>query len=303
MNNILKEYDAVLISNPANVIYLIGDFGFSHVERECFLLFQKNKKIIITDKRYSQAIKQKTSGFEVIDIGAFNFIKNDPTRHLKKLKARKLGIEKDNLTVYEFEELKKFGIKPNKIDISNLRTIKTSTEINKIKKASKIADLAFKYILEIIMINTTETDISNKIEIFVKSMNADLAFKPIIAFGKNSSIPHHLSSNSKLKNGQIILMDFGVKFENYRSDMTRTIYFGSAPDKFKQIYLHTLRAQKLTLEFIQNQLKQNKQIYASKLDSIARNYLIGEGFPEMIHSLGHGIGLEVHEKPFLSPNS
>jgi len=139
---------------------------------------------------------------------------------------------------------------------------------------------------------------------------AVVSFPPIVAFGKNSSIPHHQTGDSILgpesssgREGQIILLDFGVKYDDYCSDMTRTVFFGKPSKEQQKIYETVLSAQQKAVDYINKTLKSGKKIWASKVDIAARDYIISKGFPTIPHSLGHGIGLEVHEHPSLSPKS
>lgn len=306
-----NELDGILISNPVNITYLLGvDFGFSLSERECLLLITKNlpaskagEKLIITDKRYSEVVKKQVKTFTVIDTGIHNFLKNESEDLFKKLKIKTVGFEENNLTVSEYNSFKKIAnLKP--IDLNKLRIIKTDAEIKNIKLACKIADQAFSYILKKIKLGISEKEIANLIESFIKEKNAETSFKSIVAFGKNSSIPHHQTSDIKLKKDQIILLDFGVKFNNYCSDMTRTVFFGSATTEFKRMYKAVLTAQEKAIQYINSQLSMaNGKLLAKDIDKIAREYILKQGFPNIIHSVGHGIGIEVHEAPHISPNS
>lgn len=292
----MKKSDAILVSSIPNIIFLTNFSAFSELEREAFILLTKNKKYIITDKRYSEAVKKQTSGFEIIDTGAIYFILKDAKSFFEKNKIKTLEIEEDNITVSEYKLLKKFAtLIPS--DFSDKRVIKTDSEIEKIKKACGIGDLAFEFILNKLKIGVTEKEISDELINFFKSKGSEFSFRPIIAFGPHSSIPHHETGNTKLKKNQIVLMDFGVKFENYCSDMTRTVYFGKAPEKFKKMYETVLNAQQMAISKIRNDSK------ASDIDKVARNHIKSLGYPNIIHSVGHGIGLEVHEKPHLSPSS
>lgn len=298
---LLKTNGAILISSWANIVYLTSFSGFSTTERECFLLLTKNEKYLITDKRYSEAIKQKIKDFEIIDTGAVNFIQNDDLNILKKINS--VGIEESDIKLSEYKSLKHFIKKINTIDLSDLRLIKNKTEIEKIKKACKIADKTFEKIIKEIKIGITEKEISNKIEQLIKEEGAEISFSPIVAFGKNSAIPHHLSGKIKLKKNQIVLLDFGAKVDNYCSDMSRTFFFGKASDKFKKIYLTVLGAQNKSIEIIESELKNNKKIIAKNIDLTARSYIQDKGFPTIPHSVGHGIGIEVHEAPYISPRT
>ena len=298
----LKKLDAIFISTRANIVYLTGYNGFSEIERECFLLITKKKNYLITDRRYSEAIKKSVKGYSVIETGAHNFTKKNVSEFLKKNKIKKLGFEDNNLTVAEYNLLKKAAfLKP--IDLSNIRIIKTKEEIKNIKLACKIGDQAFEFIMGKLKLGITEKQIEHELVNFIKNKNADISFKPIVAYGKNSSIPHHQTGRDKLKKNQIVLLDFGINLNNYCSDMTRTIFFGSASTEFKRMHQTVLEAQSKAIEFLNSTIINHKSTTGKQIDMVARDYTIEQGYPDIIHSVGHGIGIEVHESPHLSPNS
>ena len=191
------------------------------------------------------------------------------------------------------------------INADSLRIIKTNNEIKKIKKACRLGDKTFDYILKKIKFGVTEKEIAFEIEFFIKKSGGDISFRPIVAFGENSAVPHHQATNNKLTNNQIVLLDFGVKLNNYCSDMSRTIFFGSAEEEFKKMYDAVLQAQDLAIQqFSKKTIKQlEKGIKASEIDKIARDHITSKGYKTIPHSVGHGIGIEVHEAPHLSPNS
>ncbi len=292
----MKNSEAELISKVPNIFYMTGFSGFYENEREAFLIITNNKKIIITDRRYSEAVRKKVKNFEVIDSGANNFLSNGAESFFKKEKINSLKFEEDNLTVAEFKKLKKY-IKMVPLDTSKLRIVKNDSEIKNIKQASRIGDGAFNFILTILKVGVTEKNISDELISFFKQKNADKSFDPIVAFGSNSSVPHHQAGNTKLKKNQIVLLDFGVKVNNYCSDMTRTVFFGKANVKFKNIYKTVLTAQQNAIKVIKDKAQ------ASKIDGAARSYILSKGYPNIIHAVGHGIGIEVHEAPILSPKS
>lgn len=303
-NTYFKRADALLISSWGNITFLTNYSGFSKEERECFLLITKRKKFLITDKRYSQALKKQVINFEIIDKGASGFISQNFFQIINNSKKLILGIEENDLTVSEYRKIKKVVGKTVNIDLEEIRISKHKKEIENIKNACALGDKTFKFILGKLKTGVSEKQIAHEIEFFIKSKGADIAFKPITAFGKNSAIPHHFSNKTKLKKNQIILLDFGVKINNYCSDMTRTLFFGKAPEKFKKIHKAVLEAQTKAIQFINSQLSiVNGQLLASDIDKIARSYIIKQDFPDIIHSVGHGIGIEVHEAPHLSPKS
>jgi len=291
----MNPQTAKFISSIPNIIYLTNLSFFSENEREVFLIITKNKKFIITDKRYSDAVRKYAKDFILIESGAMNFITNEAKSFFEKLNIKILEFEENNLTVFEYKKLIK-TVKMIPLEIDTLRLIKNENEINSIRKACGIADSAFEYILTKIKIGVSEKQIAEELIDYFRKSHADYSFRPIVAFGKNSTVPHHEPTNKKLTENQIVLMDFGVKINNYCSDMTRTVFFGKADEKFKNIYTTVLQAQKNAIENIK--LGQKTSI----IDLAARNH-IKKHFEDIPHSVGHGIGLEVHEAPNISPNS
>lgn len=302
--NLQKEsIDAILVAGIANITYLTGYANFSKEEREAYLLITKDEQYIITDARYSQAVKKQVPHFQLFERGH-----NNPTDKLfkgLKNKINVLGIEEDVLTVAEHKLLKKHFKKTKHIDIKKHRVIKRSEEIKKIEQAAKLGDKAFKYILKKFKPGITEKELAFELEIYIKKSGAEVSFPSIVAFGKNSSVPHHQTGQTILSNqpGQFILLDFGVKIENYCSDMTRTVLFGKPTEEQAKIYETVLEAQQKAIDFTNSLLKKGKILKAIAVDKVARDYIVSRGYPTIPHSLGHGIGLEVHEHPFLSPKS
>lgn len=296
-----QKLDAVLISKVADIIYLTDYSGFSSEEREAFLLITSKKQFILTDGRYSEAVKKLIPHFELAEISAKSKLKDLLTKLTKKLKIIKLGIEEQDLKVNEFRLIKKVIKSLTDFKFHEHRSIKTSEEIRLIQKACEIGDVAFDFIRTRIKLGITEKNLMFYLENFIREQGFEPSFKTIIAFAENSAIPHHQTGEAKLKSGDFVLLDFGVKFKNYCSDMTRTLLFGKASQKQKKIYETVKQSQQQAFEY----LKQNfrKGVKAAQLDKIARDYILEQGFPSIPHSLGHGIGIEVHEHPYLSSNS
>jgi Xaa-Pro aminopeptidase len=290
----LKSCPYLLISSPANIEYLTAFFGFSHTERECFLLISRDKNYLITDGRYSEAVAKVAKDFEVIDTGATRFIsqKSEITKNIKRI-----GIESYDIKVNEYRSLGKIVQKIVDIDLSQLRIIKQEGEIANVKEACRISDKAFEFILGKLKNGVTELEISDLIKTYYKKNGAEISFPPIVAFGPNSSVPHHVSGNTRLRQNSIVLLDFGGKAHGYCSDMTRTVFFGKADREFKKMHSAVLQAQKLAISKIKS------GVSASNVDRAARNYLTKMGYGNIPHSVGHGIGLEVHEAPHISKNS
>ena len=292
-----ENLDAVLVSSVSNIEYLTGYGNFSKDEREAYIFLGKNFEYIITDGRYSEAIKKAVPHLKLFERGYQKGAEHLFKKYKKTIKN--LGIEEDNLTASEHKILKKHFKNLKHFNAASIRSIKNNEEIAKIKKAVNLGDRTFDYILKKIKQGISEKELAYEIESFVKKNGAELSFPPIVAFGKNSAIPHHQTGDVKLENGQMILLDFGAKINGYCSDMTRTIFFGKATQKYKKIYNIVLETQKKAIRFINS----GKKIKAKEVDGMAREYIKSQGYPDIPHSLGHGIGLEVHEHPSLSPKS
>lgn len=293
------------LTHPLNIYYLT-DLKTSHA----FLLNTGRKNHLFTDGRYvkkAQKIAQKNTAridhFDVIDLG------ENPNQtlqnFLKKSRLKTLEYEDHRLTVKNFNILKKTarGLrikwKPIKHPIEELRAIKTAEELRSIQIAQHLTDQIFYSIKPILRQGITEIEVAN----FIKKktfdhLNASLAFDPIVAFGKNTSIPHHDASLKKLKKGELILVDMGVAYNGYASDMTRMIFTKTPTQKEEKIYNLVLCGQKTAFDALR------PGVMAKTLDAKVRRLFKKAGFPtQFTHSLGHGVGLEIHEMPSLSAKS
>ncbi len=297
----IEKIDAVFISSVAHIAYLTGYGNFSKEEREAYLIIGKDFEYIITDGRYSEAIKLKVPHFTLFERGQSQSTE-ELLKSLKK-QIKLLGIEEDNLTVSEYKLIKKY-FKTKDANLDHIRSIKTSEEIKKIKLACMLGDLAFKFILKKIKVGVAEKEIAILLENFIKQKGGEFSFPAIVAFGKNAAIPHHHTGGDKLsrKDG-FVLLDFGVKIDGYCSDMTRTIFLGSPSGKQLEIYNTVLEAQKKSAEYLKAAIKKGEKVKSSNVDKAARDYIVSKGFKTIPHSVGHGIGLEVHEHPYISPKS
>jgi len=302
-----QKLDAILISSVSNIIYLTGYSGFSRDEREAFLLITKENQYIITDGRYSEAVYNHIPHFQLIEISSKKTLENIFRDLAKKESIKKLGFEPENITVSEYKLFKNIFTQTSPISLTSLRILKEPSEVDSIEQACRLGDKAFEHILTKIKKGVTEKEVAFELELFIKKQGADISFPPIVAFGKNSSIPHHLSTNTKLKINDIVLFDFGVKLNNYCSDMTRTVFFGKATKEQKRMYQAVLEAQKRTIDFLKSSIINHKSIKrtvkARDVDRVARSHITSSDFSTIPHSLGHGVGIEVHESPRLSPNS
>ena len=221
---------------------------------------------------------------------------------LKRLSAyQSVGISFEQTTHKEYLAFELAGIKMQNADeaYAKAMSIKTDWELDNIAKACEIAELAFNALLPQIKEGMTETEVAALLEYEMRKRGAQgLSFDTIVAFGAHAAVPHHETGLTKLSFGDPILIDFGCKVNGYCSDITRTFLFGDdgKHEAFKKAYAAVLKAHNLVKE------KATAGMTGKEVDAIARDSLKADGYGDLFtHSLGHGIGLNVHEKPSVSP--
>jgi Xaa-Pro aminopeptidase len=298
----MEKTKNLLITNKSNIKYLSNFTGSSG-----FMLITTSKKYLFTDFRYIERAK-KTIKKEIEIIDSTNWQKI-----LRKHKIKTLGVEESNLTVTQYKKFKKIShIKNEKIkftDISGMfeekREIKTEREIELIKKSQRINEKILNELKKEIKASIdkkeekiTELKLAWKIKELANKFGADdLSFDPIVAFGENSAIPHHSPTLRKLKKTDVVLIDMGVKYKGYCSDMTRTILPKKPTKQEKEIYSIVLKAQNTAIKKIK------AGITGQKADKYSREIIESAGYKENYgHSGGHGIGLDIHEIPSINEN-
>ncbi|MBF0521548.1 MAG: aminopeptidase P family protein [Candidatus Omnitrophica bacterium] len=305
MNKNIKNYinnlknarlDSFLITNDCNIRYLTG-FESS----ESWLLVSRRKVFYITDGRYVSEAKKHLNGIEV---RCFKKTMIDSVYEiLKAQKSRRVGFDSRHLSHFLYNKLEEK--RPKQISfiecnglIEEMRQIKTSEEILKIKKALQIHQKTHQYLKKIIQPGVSEREIALQLEQFIKKEGAVFSFPPIVASGPNSSYPHAQITSRKLQKNDVILVDIGIDVEGYKSDLTRMFFLGRIPPLVKDIYRIVQEVQRIAIGEIRDGVK------ANQVDYLARKYLKKHKLDKLfIHSLGHGVGLEVHEAPRLSAKS
>lgn len=283
----------LLLSKPEDKYYYSG-FSSSNF----YIIITENKNYLLTDFRYLEAAQSKKELYEIIKIDnqytVFDF--------LKKYNKMNLGFEERHMTVIDFKKLRSvFPLKRlcfAQNIIEEQRIVKDDEEIGHIKQAAYIADKAFEHVLHYIKPGVKEKEIALELEFFMKKQGAShLSFDSIVASGAHSSKPHATASDKVIENGDLLTLDFGCVINGYCSDMTRTLAIGNASSEQKEVYEVVKRAQQEALDMIKASMK------TSNVDQIARNIIETAGYGEYFgHGLGHGVGLEVHELPRLSPS-
>ncbi|MGG4041459.1 M24 family metallopeptidase [Bacillus smithii] len=287
--------DGMLVTSPFNRRYMTNFTGTSGVA-----LISEEKALFITDFRYVEQAGNQAKGYEIVQHGVP--IHEEVAKQAEKLGIQKLGFEKDHLTFSNYQDYQKAfkgELVPVGDIIENLRLIKSESEIKILKEAADIADAAFKHILDFIKPGITELEVANELEFFMRKCGAtSSSFDTIVASGKRSALPHGVASDKIIEKGDLVTLDYGALYKGYVSDITRTVAVGKPSDDLKNIYQIVLEAQLLAVEKIKPGMT------GKEADAIARNYIAEKGFGDRFgHSLGHGIGLEVHEKPLLSMRS
>lgn len=295
-----KNFDGAIISSELNQRYLC-DFPFS----DGYILVTHGKSYLLTDFRYIEAAKNAVKEFEILCPATS--MSDAIAELLQAENAKRIAVEENAISLQEFN---RFANKLENIAtltegasdiLLSQRSVKLDYEIERIKKAQSITDSAFSYIIEFISQNKntlTERDIALELDYFMQKNGAECpAFETIAVSGDASSLPHGVPRSEKLKNG-FLTMDFGAKYNGYCSDMTRTIVIGKADEEIKKVYNTVLTAQKAALEQIRG------SVPCRSADAIARKIIDDAGYGKAFgHSLGHGVGMFIHEKPNLSPRA
>lgn len=266
------------------------------------MLVTGKKTFFITDFRYKGVAERILPKDVELIITAKGLIKSLENL-TKRLKIKIVHFEEKNLTYLEYRTLKKhvpsINFKPSQNLVEELRIVKDPKEIRWIAQGQRIAEKVFLEVRSHLKVGKTELEVAREIEALAQKYEAEgSSFASIIGFGPNSANPHHQNTNRKLKKGEVVLIDMGMKYQGYCSDMTRMIFTGKPTSKQKEIYNMVLEAQEKAIQ------KLHSGIQGAKMDKIARDMITKAGYGHTFgHSLGHGIGLEVHENPTLSSAS
>ncbi len=281
----------VLITSDENCFYYSGFTG-----GDSFLFITEDFKGLFTDGRYTVQAKQEAPDFEVFD--------RDVIGNLKKIvedkKIAAAVFEESHMTVANMARFTSlFKLIPGGGKINALRKIKDKAEIEKIAAAESLSEAAFNFFLENASCNMTETEAASLIEGYMRKNGArKTSFETIVASGARGAMPHARAENVKIVPGFPVVCDFGCVLDNYCSDMTRTVFFGYAEDKCAEIYEIVKKANLKALSVIK------EGITAGDADKAARDVISEAGYGnEFCHSLGHGVGLNVHEAPYARSGS
>lgn len=290
------DTECALITSDINRRYFTGMKSSAG-----FVLAFPEKSYLLVDFRYIEKARSTVSDAEVIELKKFYPQVN---RLLKKHGASRVSIESETLTVRQlnsykhlFQEIEFDSSDALSNAIQKLRMIKDDDEIACIKRAQEIAETAFGELLPFIRAGVTEREIALELNRLMFMHGAeDLSFDTIVLAGTNTSMPHGVPSDKKVEEGEFVLMDFGAVWNGYHSDMTRTICVGKPTEEMEKVYNIVLDAQLAGIRAAK------AGITGMELDRISRDIIEQAGYGEYFgHSLGHGVGMEIHELPNASP--
>jgi Xaa-Pro aminopeptidase len=291
-----NSIDLLLITEISHVRYLSGFSGSNGV-----VLLAPPRAYFLTDFRYATQSQKEVKNCQII-IASRELFTELPRLPVFTRGAR-VGVEADFVSLRLLDRLKELlpvvVFKPTQQLVDSLSIIKDSEEIARIRKSVRISEKAFKEILSEIKPGVKEKDIALDLEYKMRTLGADgVAFETIVASGQRSSMPHGRASDKKLRKGDFVTLDFGALYHGYASDITRTLVLGKATEKQKSIYYTVLKAQKTACKAVRPGLP------CARLDGVAREIIMKAGYGDNFgHGLGHGVGMIVHDKPVLSPQS
>ena len=284
--------DGLLVTNMFNVRYLANFTGTTGL-----VVITKDEAYFVTDFRYTEQAAEEAKGFTIVKNEGPIF--EEVAKIVQEDKIENLGFEQENITYAVYNQINDIvpcELVPVTGLVEKLREVKTEDEINIIKEAINITEKAYDYILGFVKPGKTEIEVANELDFYMRNEGAtSVSFDTIVASGVRSAMPHGVASDKVIEEGDMVTIDFGCYYKGYVSDMTRTFAVGDPGEQMKEIYEIVYQANKKVNEVAKAGMT------GAELDAIARDYIAEKGYgPQFGHTLGHGIGLEVHEGPSLS---
>lgn len=290
--------DALLVTSPENRRYMSGFTGSDGT-----LLLTQSQAWVIVDFRYIDQARQQCMGFEAVQSQTLL-----PTlaELLQNNGVHRIGFEEHAVTYAEAMALHNLGkdvaglewLRTNEL-LEHLRLVKDDTEVAAIRRAAAIADDAFAHILNVMRPGVLEIEVALELETYMRRQGASgAAFDTIVASGWRGARPHGVASDKPLAAGELVTLDFGAVVDGYASDITRTVAIGQPSDRQREVYNAVLESQLRAIDAL------HVGMTGKEADAVARSFLSDHGLgPAFGHSLGHGLGLQVHEGPRLSKDS
>ncbi|NLA25763.1 MAG: aminopeptidase P family protein [Firmicutes bacterium] len=289
----IRSLEALLITQQANRFYLSGFSGSQGV-----LLISPEEALLFTDFRYSEQAEKEAPLFRICPWNAR--LSEALAPHIKEGGWSELAFEEEQVTCSLYRELQEglpLHLLPTKGIVEELRAVKSESEVEKLRRGAAIMDQAFDFLLHLVKPGITEQEVALELEFFLRRLGStETLFRYIVASGVRGSLPHGVASDKIIEPGELITVDFTGTFDSYATDMTRTIALGEPGFRAREIYETVRLAQQLAREKIRPGMT------SVEADALARDPIREAGFDSYFgHGLGHGLGLEVHEQPRLSP--
>jgi Xaa-Pro aminopeptidase len=288
-----KKINSLLVTKPANVTYTTAFLG-----ADSWAVITPRAVYLLTDSRYTEQAEKECSCCRIIQ--RTNSLAEAVAKLCKKLKSVRMVAVEKSTSVADFEALKKrvkLRLKATASIIESIRRAKDSSEVAVIKAAASIAARALRQTLRYIKPGVSENELAGMLDFQIRKLGATNSFETIVAFGPNASRPHHQPSRRKLKKRDTILIDFGAKYKGYCSDITRCFAVGRPTTFYKKVYDVVQQAQAAAIKRVKAGVK------ITHVDAAAREVIDKNDLPVYGHGTGHGLGLEIHEEPFLKADS
>jgi Xaa-Pro aminopeptidase len=287
--------DGVFVTALPNVRYLTGFTGSNGA-----VLVARDGAAFFTDGRYIERSRHEVPDLDrVISTDGLDDEMAGPA---SRLGVRRLGIEANAVTLARLRRLEDrlldVDLVPLEGAVEHGRRVKDADELEALRRAQAVTDEAFDEVLEVIEVGMSEQQLAVSVEAALRRDGAHgLAFDPIVAFGESAAEPHHAPSHRLLEEGDVIKLDFGARWDGYHADMTRTVAFGSPASELRKIHDVVRQAQQAGIDAVR------AGVTTGEVDAAARRVIADAGYGDRFtHGLGHGVGLEIHEAPWLRPN-
>lgn len=290
-----QQLDTFLVSDLHVIRWLTGFSGSS-----ARVLLEPQRCVLFTDFRYAEQVKEEVDQIECVIIeNSYEAAFAEEGR----LQGKRIAIQEEHVTLHEArkigEKLKGCEITPVYGFFSEFRAVKDASEIACMQQAAAISEQVLAEIVPLISPEVTEKEIAAEISYRHKLLGADRdSFEPVVASGAHSAFPHAKPRDQKFQPGSLVVIDMGCVYKGYASDQTRTFALGKIPDEARDIYTITKEAQQLGID------SARPGMAGKELDALVRSFIEERGYGKFFgHGLGHGVGLEVHEKPRVSKTS
>ena len=290
-----NHLDGLLVTSFTNVAYLTGFTG-----DDSYLVVGRNDQLLFSDERYRTQLEQECPDLPIEIRGPGKKMLRSVANGLEKMKARKLAIEANSVTVGLRDALAtvlaKIELVPTDGWVEQLRMVKDREEISRTREACKQAERAFQVVRALLTEEMTELQVAAELEYQARRFGAKgLSFPPIVAVGPRAALPHASPTSRKIGASDFTLIDWGAHEGLYVSDLTRILVTGKISPKLRKIYNVVLKAQLAAIQAIA------PGVTCEKVDTVARDIIAKAGYDKQFgHGLGHGTGLDIHEAPRLS---